>query len=97
MKDYSVLRETLNVLVEVQEMLTERLEQANKRFYEAEQETAKYTTDNEGNVVYTDTDGLIETGRSRWDMEYADRCYKETKRNKEAIEAVIDYMDKYKL
>lgn len=97
MKDYSVIKETLNVLVEVQEQLITRLESANKTLIEECDESSRYTMDDEGNVLYTNEDGTLEDGRTKWDMEYATRRYKNAKRTVKAYQNILDYLDHYKL
>ena len=96
MKDYSMIRETLNVLCEIQEMLKDKIERSQETYNNGVIEFEKYSKNNDGTYSYTDENGEI-IERNHWDYDYAKRSVSEYQRELQAYETVMDYLEKYKL
>ena len=95
MKDFSQTKATLTILEGVQEWLNDRHERAVERLEREEENMSEYTTekDEDGNKVYLHNGEQVD----KWSFTYAVQALQDARREVQAINEVMEHMDKFKL
>ncbi len=96
MKDFSQVRETLDVLVETQEFLKDRLSWATDNFAKCECELSKYHIQGGECFLRNAETGELETC-IKYDYDYAKDQYTSAENRLKAVQTVLDYIGGYKL
>ena len=100
MRNYGTMKATLSLLEDVQKTLLDKRGRADDEVEQREQEFKGYKSflDEDGIRRYQkeDKDGLIEDC-DRWTYEYREEQLTEAKQYRDAIDALIKYLDNYKL
>ena len=96
MKDFIQIRATLDVLVETQEFLTDRLNWATDNCAQEECNASRYHVKNDEYFYRSEETGELEK-TSKYDYDYAKEKYNTALKRVKAIQAVLDYMGGFKL